>query len=64
MNILIIGNGAREHMVDWKIKQSKNKKNIFIIPSNPGIEEKNILICIDTDITTFEEIYKITLKSN
>ena len=63
MNILIIGNGSREHAINWKIKQSKKVKNIFVIPGNPGIEEQNIGKCIDCDITNFDNIYENVLKN-
>ena len=36
MNILIVGSGAREHSLAWKIKQSPKVGNIFIAPGNPG----------------------------
>lgn len=38
MNVLIIGSGGREHALAYKIKQSLNLKNLFILPGNPGTE--------------------------
>jgi len=39
MNILIIGSGAREHCLVWKISQSKEVDKIFAIPGNAGIAQ-------------------------
>ena len=36
MNILVIGNGGREHALVWKLKQSQKIKNIFVAPGNAG----------------------------
>lgn len=36
MNILLIGNGGREHALAWKIKQSKLTEKLFIAPGNAG----------------------------
>jgi phosphoribosylamine---glycine ligase len=36
MNILIIGNGGREHAMAWKIKQSPLCDKLFIAPGNAG----------------------------
>jgi phosphoribosylamine--glycine ligase len=36
MNILLIGNGGREHALAWKIKQSSLCENLFIAPGNAG----------------------------
>lgn len=36
MDILIIGNGGREHALAWKLKQSSKIKNIFVAPGNAG----------------------------
>ena len=48
MNILIIGNGGREHCFAWKISQSKQVKKIFAIPGNAGIAQ--IAHCEDISI--------------
>ncbi len=36
MNILVIGNGGREHALCWKIKQSQLCDQIFVAPGNAG----------------------------
>ena len=38
MNILIIGNGGREHAIAWKIKQSPLLGTLFCLPGNAGTE--------------------------
>jgi phosphoribosylamine--glycine ligase len=36
MNILVIGNGGREHALCWKMRQSTLCKQIFVAPGNAG----------------------------
>lgn len=36
MNILIIGNGGREHALAWKMRQSPRCKKLFVAPGNAG----------------------------
>lgn len=49
MNILIIGNGGREHAMAWKISQSPLCEKLFVAPGNPGTESvaKNVAIATD-----------------
>ncbi|RME18965.1 MAG: phosphoribosylamine--glycine ligase [Bacteroidetes bacterium] len=56
-NVLIIGNGAREHAIAWKISQSKHLNQLYIIPGNPGTAQCGININIPA--TNFDEIRKI-----
>ena len=36
MNILIVGNGGREHALAWKIGQSSRADRVFVAPGNAG----------------------------
>ncbi len=49
MNILIVGNGGREHAFAWKIKQSPLCENLFVAPGNAGtaLEATNVPITVD-----------------
>src|SRR5260370_38721038 len=37
MRVLVIGSGAREHALVWKLAQSKGVTKIFAAPVNPGM---------------------------
>jgi phosphoribosylamine--glycine ligase len=36
MNVLIVGNGGREHALAWKIAQSRRVERVFVAPGNAG----------------------------
>ncbi|MDP2091504.1 MAG: phosphoribosylamine--glycine ligase family protein, partial [Pseudohongiella sp.] len=36
MNILILGNGGREHALAWKLAQSAGVNKVFVAPGNAG----------------------------
>ncbi len=36
MNVLVVGNGAREHALAWKLRQSARLTDLFIAPGNAG----------------------------
>ena len=36
MNILVVGNGGREHALAWKIAQSPRAEHVFVAPGNAG----------------------------
>lgn len=43
MNVLIIGNGGREHALAWKAAQSAQVEKVFVAPGNAGSAlEKNV----------------------
>ncbi len=45
MKIFVIGGGAREHALVWKIKQSPLVEKIWCAPGNPGIAQ--LAECVD-----------------
>lgn len=54
MNILIIGNGGREHALAWKASQSPLADKVFVAPGNAGTALEPLLENVDiaaTDIT-------------
>jgi len=46
MNVLLIGNGGREHAIAWKLAQSEDIDKLYIAPGNPGTAQcgQNVLI--------------------
>jgi len=52
MNVLVVGNGGREHALAWKIAQSPRAKQVFVAPGNAGtaLDAENVDIPA-TDVT-------------
>ena len=36
MKILVVGSGAREHAIVWKLRQSNTSNRVYVTPGNPG----------------------------
>ncbi len=51
MNILIIGNGGREHALAWKASQSPLADKIFVAPGNAGTALEPLLENVDIAAT-------------
>jgi len=56
MNILVIGNGGREHAFVWKLAQSEYCEQIFIAPGNAGTAQ--IGTNVEIGVTDFEAMEK------
>ena len=46
MNVLVVGNGGREHALTWKIAQSKRVKTVFVAPGNAGTDQDGVNVDI------------------
>ena len=59
MKILVVGGGAREHTIVWKLAQSPHATEIFAAPGNAGTARiaRNLDIK-DTDISSLSEAVK------
>ena len=54
MNVLIIGNGGREHALAWKTAQDSKVSQVFVAPGNAGTAVDAENLAIDTmDFTEF-----------
>lgn len=50
-NILIIGNGGREHALAWKIAQSEQVAHVFVAPGNGGTANENKVSNVAISVT-------------
>ena len=60
MNILIVGNGGREHAFAWKIKQSGKCGQLYVAPGNAGTS--SIAINLPVKVDDFEGLAKSCLE--
>jgi len=54
MNILIIGNGGREHALAWKIRQSDKASLVYVAPGNAGTEREPGIENVQLDVLDLE----------
>lgn len=58
MNILVIGSGAREHTLVWKLSQSRMADKLYAVPGNPGMA--SLAECIEgVSITDNDALVKV-----
>lgn len=61
MKVLVIGNGAREHAIVWKLKQSPKVDKIYCAPGNAGIV--GLAECIDISVDKVQELKSFALHN-
>ena len=61
MNVLVIGNGGREHALCYGIKQSPNCSNLYCIPGSDAISE--IASSIKIEVDDHDAILKYCVES-
>ena len=54
MNVLIIGNGGREHALAWKAAQSPQVDTVFVAPGNAGTAREANLSNIDIAVSDIQ----------
>jgi phosphoribosylamine---glycine ligase len=62
MNILVVGEGGREHALAWKIKQSPRADRVFVAPGNAGtaLDAENV----DISATDFPRLIKFAQEND
>jgi phosphoribosylamine--glycine ligase len=59
MKILVIGSGAREHAMAWKLSREKGVTGIVCAPGNPGIAA--VARCVPADVARPEELLRVAV---
>jgi phosphoribosylamine--glycine ligase len=62
MNVLVIGNGGREHALAWKIRQSPRVERVFVAPGNAGtaLDAENV----DIQAVDFPRLIKFARQND
>jgi len=62
MNVLVVGNGGREHALVWKIAQSPRVDRVFVAPGNAGtaLDGENV----DIPATDFAKLMDFARSNN
>lgn len=64
MNILVVGNGGREHTLAWKCAQSDRVENVFVAPGNAGTATERKLTNVPLSTTDFDGLAKFAKEKN
>jgi phosphoribosylamine--glycine ligase len=62
MRILLLGSGAREHALAWKLNQSVWANPLYIAPGNPGTAQCGINVSLD--LNDFDAIGRFCVSDN
>jgi len=57
MKILVIGGGAREHALAWKLSREPDVESVICTPGNPGIA--SAARCLPADVSAPGELLAI-----
>src|SRR5215216_6589798 len=62
MKILIIGSGAREHAIAWKLARERDVTEVVCTPGNPGISA--VARCIPGDVANPAQMFGIAEREH
>jgi phosphoribosylamine--glycine ligase len=60
MKILVIGSGAREHAIAWKLARERDVTEVVCAPGNPGITA--VARCLAADVTNPAELLALARR--
>lgn len=58
MNVLIIGNGGREHALAWKVAQSPRVQHVYVAPGNAGTALEHNVSNVDIAVDDLNGLVK------
>lgn len=61
MKILVVGSGAREHAICWKLKESNKLSKLYCAPGNAGISQ--IAECVNIKADELENIVEYSVNN-
>jgi phosphoribosylamine--glycine ligase len=64
MNVMVVGSGAREHAIVWKLAQSPKVSKIFSVPGNAGICGVHAVECINLSTTDFDALARFAIEND
>ncbi len=64
MNILIIGNGGREHALAWKVAQDPRVEKVFIAPGNAGSATEAKCENVAIDVLAIDQLADFAEQNN
>ena len=56
MNVLVVGSGAREHALAWKLRQSPRLTDLFVAPGNAGTQ--GLAVNLPVPAMDFDGLYR------
>jgi phosphoribosylamine--glycine ligase len=64
MNILIIGNGGREHALAWKARQSEQVDTVYVAPGNAGTDREPGIENVAIDVLDLDGLARFAAGNN
>lgn len=63
MNILVVGNGGREHALAWKAAQCEGVDNVFVAPGNAGTDREPGVQNVDIGVGDFQALSEFVVAN-
>lgn len=64
IRILLIGSGAREHALAWRLARSQAADHIFVCPGNSGTSAEPKTSNVDLPPSDFDRLVQFALQNN